>query len=247
MALITTFVRFLTAIPKIAFVLLLLASLTFNFATLTVSAVYTAASAALTGMGVATVAAREAGEKLALRQSLERSEKAAARQLSKQKAVRKIGLDTAERAQRRVQRGAARNISSAAGEAIPFLGVAVVAGALAFEIQDACDTAKDMAGFEAALMAETDPDLAHQAAAESFDCVEMIREEIPTYEDLPAKDDIWDIVKSSPGYAWEQAKATGMDLVEYDWPGTSARLWERFMGTVETGIDWLFGEEESSP
>lgn len=279
-------IRALTAIPKLAVALMFLASLAFSIATLTVTSVYKAASAALSGMGIVTVAAREAGEKmalqrslqnaerkaaqeaadklavrssleqaerkaaqearekLALRQSLERSERVAATRHRQTEAVRAIGLDTAERAKHRAQRSAARNISSAAGEAIPFVGVAVIAGALAFEVRDACQTARDMAGFEAALLSDTDPQTEREAAMEAFDCAAMIREEIPTYEDVPSKEEIWKEVLSAPGKAWERAKEIGMDLENYNWSGLTELMWE---SSIKQLIDRLFDSEPTTP
>ncbi|MET4102222.1 hypothetical protein ABIE58_001652 [Roseovarius sp. MBR-78] len=148
-------------------VIALIASIALNLSMLMVSGVHAAASAALSGIGVTTVAAREAGARLARRN-----------------ATQKIGQKTARRVATRAQRGAVRSISSVGAEAIPVLGVAVLAGALALEVQDACATAADMAGLEAALLSEDDPDTARQKAVDAFDCAEMIREELPDLPDL---------------------------------------------------------------
>jgi hypothetical protein len=148
-------------------VIVLIASIALNLSMLMVSGVHAAASAALSGIGVTTVAAREAGARLARRN-----------------ATQKIGQKTARRVATRAQRGAVRSISSVGAEAIPVLGVAVLAGALALEVQDACATAADMAGLEAALLSEDDPDTARQKAVDAFDCREMIREEMPDLPDL---------------------------------------------------------------
>lgn len=208
-------------------VLALVAALAFNVATLTVTGVYAAASTALNAMGISTVAAREAGEKLAQR-----------------KAARKIGRETAEKVSRRVQRGAARNIASVGGEAIPVIGIAVIAGALALEVQDACDTAADMAGLEAALAAETDPDAARAAAIAGFDCPAMIREQIPDYEDLPSGTDIWASMKSAPSAAYEKAKDAGVSLAELDWSGKAGDVADWITGWLGYIGDYLTDEEE---
>lgn len=214
--------RFATGLAILA----LLASLTFNVAVLTVTGVYTAASAALSAVGVTTVAAREAGEKLARRN-----------------ATRKIGQETARKVTHRMQRGAARNIASVGGEAIPVLGVAVIAGALVLEINDACETAADMAGLEAALRTEGDPEIARLAAVESFDCRAMIREELPDYDALPTKQEIWDRVKSAPRDAYDRAIEAGIELREVDWSGRAGRAvewvvaWAGSIGNLVTGAE----------
>ncbi|AVO38402.1 hypothetical protein [Pukyongiella litopenaei] len=208
-------------------VLALVASLAFNVATLTVTGVYTAASTALNAIGISTVAARESGEKLARR-----------------KAARKIGRETAEKVSRRVQRGAVRNIASVGGEAIPVVGIAVIAGALALEVQDACDTAADMAGLEAALAAETDPDAARAEAIADFDCSAMIRELIPDYEDLPGQSEIWASMSDAPRAAYEKAREAGVSVAEVDWSGKAGELGGWIMGWMGYVGDYVTGEEE---
>lgn len=201
--------RFATGVA----VLLLVASLAFNVATLTVTGVFAAASTALSAVGISTVAAREAGEKLARR-----------------KAAQKIGQQTAQNVSRRVQRGAARNIASVGGEAIPLIGIGVIAGALALEVRDACNTAADMAGLEAALSTdETGADLeaVRQAAIDDFDCSDLI----PDYDDLPGKAEILAGMKSAPSAAYEKAIAAGVDLAEFDWSGAAGTA-------VNTVMEW---------
>lgn len=181
--------------------LLLAVSLSFSAMLLTVSSVYTAASAALSAVGVTTVAAREAAAKA-----------------TRAQAQRRVARQTTQRVTRRVQRSAARNIGSAAGEAIPVIGVGVIAGALALEVRDACATAQEMAGLEAALMTEGDPDEARQRAEEAFDCTAMIRAELPGYEDLPTREDLWAQVRTAPETAYDAARDAGVALAEIDWP-----------------------------
>ncbi|XDA98764.1 hypothetical protein AB1M95_02320 [Sulfitobacter sp. LCG007] len=211
--------RLMARLPGLLLVLLLVASLLFNIATLTVSGVYVAASTALNAMGVTTVAAREAGAKLVQR-----------------RATTKIGRETTRRVTRRVQRGAARNIASVGGEAIPILGIAVIAGALALEVEDACTTAADMAGLEAALAAdgsEEELESVRQAAYDGFDC----RTLIPEYDDLPGKDAIWAAMKNAPSAAYEQARAAGIGLAEFDWAGTAGSVVESLLAWAASFFD----------
>lgn len=191
--------RFATSLAVLALVI----SLGFNLAALTISGVFTATSAVLSSAGLSTVAAREAAEKRAQR-----------------KATGKIARETARSVRTRVAKGAARNIASVGGEAIPVAGVAVIAAALAFDVKDACDTARDMAGLEAALDAETDPDAARQSAMLAFDC----RSIVPSFEDLPDRETIFSTVQTAPREAWQGAVAQFDDLTE--------------MGAMSAGSVW---------
>jgi len=181
-------------------VLVLLASLAFNIAVMTVSGVYTAASTALSAAGVTTAAMRETREKAV-----------------RKKTQTRIARQTTQRVKRRVQRGAARSIGSAAGEAIPVVGAGVIAGVLALEVNDACATARDMAGLEAALVSDGDPEDARREAEDSFDCTEMIREELPDYNDLPTREEIWAEMRQAPADTYEAARHVGEALAEIDW------------------------------
>ncbi len=219
--------RLVRALPRTILALIIVASLALNVATLTISGLYAVASGALSAVGISTVAAREAGEKLATRTT-----------------TRKIGRETARNVTRRVQRGAARNISSVAGEAIPIAGIAVIAGALTLEVKDACDTAAEMAGLEAALETSGDPESARKEAIEAFNCSAMIREELPDYDDLPTRDEIWASVKSAPGAAYQKAEEAGISLAEFDWSGSAGRVFETPKDMIDDLVDWMSGAEE---
>lgn len=212
-------------------VLALVASLAFNVATLTITGVYAAASGALSAVGVTTVAAREAGERMARR-----------------KTVQKVGRKTAERVSRRAQRSAARNIASVGGEAIPFVGIAVIAVALAMEIDDACDTAADMAGLEAALTTEDDAEMVRDKTVEEFDCSTLI----PDYDDLPDGAAIWTAMISAPHSAWTSSVALYDDLSTSDWKAELAKgadrlaAWTGKMFSYEDLRSWWAEEEEKA-
>ena len=208
----------------------LIASLAFNVAMFTVSGFYAAASSVLSNVGIRTILASETGENLA-----------------KRKATRKISRETSKKVTRRVQRGAARNISSVAGEAIPIVGVAVIAGALTLEVKDACDTAADMAGLEAAFDAEGDPEAARAEAIATFDCLAMIREELPQYDDMPSKDEIWASMKAAPSDAYQAAMDAGISLAEYDWAGGVSSTFETTKGMVSGWFGGTTDAEEGKP
>ena len=188
------FVRAFRRSARLLAVIALVASIALNLSMLTVSGVYATASAALSGVGVTTVAARE---------------------LVARRATRKIGRNAARTVTRRMRRGAARSIGSAAGEAIPFIGLGVIIGGLALEVRDICKTARDMAGLEAALASEDDPELAQQEAKDAFDCKAMIREELPGYTDLPTREVLWAKIRESPAETWNGAKAYMPDLPDF--------------------------------
>lgn len=198
---------------------LLVLSMSLTVLSLTVSGVQAALTGALSLVGVQTLAAREAAAR--------QSQRAASRALTRK---------TTQRVSARVTRGAARNSASVFGEAVPVVGVAVIAGALAYEIRDACDTARDMAGLEAMAANPRDPEAAFAEATGAFDC----RDLIPQAGDLPGRDEIWQRVVSAPGEAWTGARDIYADLPEldvnagYDW--MLARL-----GNV---YDSVFGETE---
>ena len=191
-------VRVFRRSAKLLAVIALVASIALNLSMLTVSGVYATASAALSGIGVTTVAAREA---VARRGAYENT--------------RKIARKTARTVTRRMGRGAARNIGSAAGEAIPVIGIGVIVGGLALEVNDMCKTARDMAGLQAALDADDEPDLAQQTAKTAFDCKEMIREDLPGYTDLPSRESLWADIRESPAAAWNGARAYLPDLPDF--------------------------------
>ena len=218
--------RFATALAVLALVI----SLGFNFAVLTITGVFTATSAVLSSAGLSTVAAREAAEKRVQR-----------------KASSKIARKTTERVRRRVANGAARNIASVGGEALPVVGVAVIAAALAYDVKDACDTARDMEGLEAALIAETDPDKARTDAMDKFDCGSLI----PGANELPNAKEIYVAMRAAPQHAWDSSaeqldRLTAIDVtsVQVIWESVTNRVSELpGFGNLQ---DWWFGPEEAT-
>lgn len=165
----------------------LVASFTLNIAMVTVSGVYAAVSGAVSAVGVGTVAARETAQRLA---------------------TRKAARTTARRVTQRTVVRSARNVTSSFGEAVPVLGVAVIAGALALEAKDACDTLEDMAALAAVMDAAADPEAAETAAREGFDCRAALGDAV----DVPSGADIWAGVLASPGRIWAGVEELYEDL-----------------------------------
>ncbi|MEM8553586.1 MAG: hypothetical protein AAGF71_02050 [Pseudomonadota bacterium] len=160
-------------------VLLLAGSLLLNVATVTSTAVFTAVSGTVAAVsGVSTFLARSTAQRTAQKQAVRR---------------------TTQNVTRRVARGAARNTASAAGEAIPIAGIAVITAALAWEIRDACATARDMAVLEGMV---DDPNADPEALANAFSCADLI----PEAESLPTSQDLLDAVRSAPSDVWTQVR-----------------------------------------
>lgn len=263
--------RLIRRLSRTVLALLVVSTLALNVATLTISGASVVANAVLSGMGLTTVAAREAGtvalerkaareatekavreasaaalERKAAREAIEKASREVkertAKEIARKTARDKIATETVDRVSRRVQRGAARNISSVAGESIPILGIAVIAGALSLEVKDACDTAADMAGLQAAMVADADPEIARQDAVKSFDCLAMIQEQLPTYEDLPTKEELWKMALESPAQAYNAARRAGIGIAEFDWSGSAGYLLTQAMAK----LNWFAGDEAVS-
>lgn len=92
---------------------------------------------------------------------------------------------------RRSSRSAARSVASMPGEAIPWIGTAVIVGVTSLEIRDLCLTMKDMTELQRAF----DPSF-----KTNEDDLEVCAIKVPPKEEIVAA------VKASPGKAWEAAK-----------------------------------------
>lgn len=214
--------------------LIVVLMLLFNLATLTISAVSAAVSTALSGVGITTVAAREAMEKLQLRQELASAQRTArsaearlarsyAREAERKAAAatsRRVSHEITEGVVRRAQRRALRNSTSVFGEAIPFFGVAVITASIALEIKDACATARDMRAMQAALDADGDPVKAREQAESSFDCAKEFGDQVR----VPTRAEIWEAIVKSPSQVWEAARATYDGLPDVSFSGIYERV-----------------------
>ena len=113
-------------------------------------------------------------------------------------AIKEAVDTTANRISRRAATTSTRELGSMAGEAIPYLGIAVVVGATALELKDLCDTLKDMSELQRAF----DPN-----AGVSDEQKTVCAQRVPTRAEL------WEMAKTSPGHAWE-----GLPIAS-DWVG----------------------------
>lgn len=107
--------------------------------------------------------------------------------------------ETADRISKRAVVTSSREVGSMAGEAIPYVGAAVIIGATALELKDLCETLKDMSELKRAISPETLP---------SED------EETVCNQPIPTREELWETVKSSPKAAWQAAKGRIPTLAE---------------------------------
>lgn len=121
--------------------------------------------------------------------------------------VQEAVADTSTRIANRIKVAATRNVGSTFGEAIPFVGVGVIAAAIALDLSDTCQLLKDVRELDAAFNPEN-----------PIDPAEVCGLKPPSAEELwesvrSAPSDVWDGVKQAPG--WFQDLKPG-DLP--DWP-----------------------------
>ncbi len=107
------------------------------------------------------------------------------------------------------------------------------------EVSDACETAKDMKGLEAAIDADGDPVAAQKKAMAEFDCTELI----PNAEDLPSTQEIWAGMLAAPDNAWKKASTVVADLPELDLSGCTERLLVSLGNKFEAAWYYYFPEQ----
>ncbi|HGG65439.1 MAG TPA: hypothetical protein ENK34_12785 [Rhodobacteraceae bacterium] len=165
-------------------------------------------------------------EELALERSAKRklrsqlSETAAER--AALRAKREAVNATTDRISRRATKAAGREIGSMFGEAIPYVGIAIIVGAATLELNDLCATMKDMQKLREIF----DPDAAPD---ENVTTVCAIK--------VPTKEEIWAKVKASPREVWEGVKAKMPDLPEFpefDWSGIWTSIEDGAIGSLDT-------------
>lgn len=113
------------------------------------------------------------------------------------KKVRRVARSAANRTLTRSVNSVKRSLATLAGKALPFAGAAVAVGVTAWEIEDHCETIRDMNS----IRRQIDPS---EAAADSETTVCSMP--VPTVEQ------IWAQIKVSPQKAWEESKDFVPDL-----------------------------------
>lgn len=238
-------------------VLIVVAMLGLNLATLTVSALNAAVSGVLSAANITTVAARFAADKARLaterdvaRKAAREAEAKAARALARRserkaaiKASRKVVRDLSQKVAFRAERRAIRETASVFAEALPFLGIAVLAASIGFEVKDACDTARDMKAMQAALDTEGDPEGARERVMKEFDCVKEFGDQVR----IPTRDEIWDAAVTSPGRAWAAARDYYDDLPSVSFSDGFERSYEWLTGWGKSLLDLAGLGDEVNP
>ncbi|WP_146066424.1 hypothetical protein, partial [Candidatus Venteria ishoeyi] len=127
---------------------------------------------------------------------------------------------TAKKVSRRVVKTSIRKVGAMAGEALPYVGAAVIVSITAIELKDLCDTIKDMNELKRAFNPELTP-----GKDETTVCSMKV----------PSKEELWELAKSSPEKALLIARESiptleeikNYKLPDIDWTGT-------FNTTIET-------------
>lgn len=142
-------------------------------------------------------------------------------------AAREAVKDTATRVSRRTAVATTRNVASMAGEALPVIGVGVIAAATAWELRDACLMMGEMRALDAAF----NPD-------------DPVTDDEICGLTPPTREELWQMVRSSPGAAWDAARGLYDGLPEVSLGGSYARI----SGWAGEVYDWAFGDApEAAP
>lgn len=136
-------------------------------------------------------------------------------------AAREAVKDTATRVSRRTAIATTRNVASMAGEALPVIGIGVIAAATAWELADACAMMGEMRALDAAF----NPD-------------DPVREDEVCGMEVPTRAELWEKVRASPGAVWAGAQGLYDDL-----PDLSAAAYGRGAGWLGGLWDQAFGED----
>lgn len=229
--------RTLGGLWSVLMILLMAGSLALNIAMAVVPAVALAVGSAVEAVtGVRSVASRNAARTASLEGRAVKAEARAAAEAAEARAARQVTYrgarrtaaeavaDTSDRLARRAARGAGRSLASTAGEAIPVVGIGVIAAATAWELHDSCEMMKEVRALDVAL----NPDRAIPPEA-----TEVCGMKAPT------RAEIWSAVAASPGAAWDEARSLYGDLPSLDLGGA----WGASLGMFRAIYDWAFGAE----
>ncbi|MDO5528633.1 MAG: hypothetical protein Q4F71_04440 [Paracoccus sp. (in: a-proteobacteria)] len=218
-------------------ILLMVGSLALSVAMTLVPAVFAAVSATVGAVtGAQTVHRRMSGQ-IATERSGRIAANARADRLTRELAdsrvtyrgarvaARQAVSDTSRRVSRRVSLSAARTVSSAAGEALPVIGIGVIVAATAWELREACELMKDMRELDAALNPD-DPISPDEICGMT----------------PPTRAEIWHSVRHSPAAAWNGARGLYDGLPELSF----GRLYNGTIGAAGRLYGWAFGAEDET-
>lgn len=142
-------------------------------------------------------------------------------------ALREAVEETADTVSSRAAKSATRNTASMAGEALPYVGTAVIVGVTALEINDLCQTIRDMNTLKRAF----NPDL--QPSEEELTVCSMA---------VPSRQEVWNAALAAPGKAWDYSREAVpklADLRDIELPswGDLWAIWDAVKGGAQGQLD----------
>lgn len=210
-------VTLLLSISKGVLTLLMFGSLALSLATVTVSGVFSAFSTVVEAVtGPSTVRAKhqaQLDDLLNTNADLKtRNDKLAAenrrvmRELADNRVIyrgqtrhaREAVKDTSGRLARRVTFASSRNVASVFAESMPFIGIGVIVGVTAWELNDSCEMMKDLHELDVAF----NPD----SAIEGTEVCGM---------QVPDRDKVWQRIRERPSDVWKGARESMPDLPDF--------------------------------
>ena len=147
--------------------------------------------------------------------------------------------ETADRISNRARNSATREIGSMAGEALPWIGTAVIVGVTALELKDLCDTITDMNELKRAF----DPSLALDENQQTVCSMEV-----------PSREELWEAVRRSPQRSWELAASytpsmediRNMEMPDIDWAAYRASVGQTLSSSADSVGGAIGGAVDSS-
>lgn len=112
--------------------------------------------------------------------------------------AREAVKDTSQRLANRVTVASSRNIATVFAEALPVVGIGVIVGATAWEINDSCEMMKDLHALDVAFNPES-----------AIDGTEVCGMRVPD------RAEVWQKIRESPAAAWNRAKEYMPDLPDF--------------------------------
>lgn len=137
---------------------------------------------------------------------------------------KKLVSETSQKISRRTVRSASRNIIAIGAESMPYVGAGVVVGVTTLEIYDACKTMKDLASLNEQLGIEDTVDTKKVCGLK-----------------VPSSTEVIESVTSSPEKAWN--KMSEFDLKLPSWAKVkegNKSLWEKTSKAGVSSFKWLF-------
>lgn len=168
---------------KLVLATLFLASVVLNVGMLASTAIATTVSGAFSAL---------TGTQSALERTVQKRNRLLLEQQARVQQRKMLAVNNVStRIRQRVVKGTTRDLGAMFGEAIPYFGIAAIVGATAWDLNDACDTMKDLRSLE-----------------EAFGSASDAEQDLTTVcgQTVPTKEEVWLSVKNAPDRAWSMAK-----------------------------------------